>query len=144
MLAEATRAGISIGRNLVDGTREIVNLGLPADPASIALVRTVVAGVASKLALPYDAVDDLRIAAAEASALLITAGPAGSRLRVDLLPSETDLRLTIWVEGSGPASDLDDPDGLAWRVIEGLADEAGVSEVDGDPAIELLLRTVST
>ena len=45
---------------------EVVSLGLPADAASIAVVRAVVASVASKLALPYDAVDDLRIAAAEA------------------------------------------------------------------------------
>ena len=127
----------------MDGTRELVNLGLPADPASIALVRTVVAGVASKLALPYDAVDDLRIAAAEASALLLTARPDGSRLRVDLMPSTADLRLTIWVEGPGPAADLGDRDGLAWRVIEGLADEVAVTEVDGDPAIELRVRTVS-
>ena len=121
-----------------------VNLGLPADPESIALVRTVVAGVASKLALPYDAVDDLRIAAAEASALLLTAGADGARLRVDLQPSDADLRVTIWVEGTGARPDLTDHGGLAWRVIEGLADHAEVTEVDGHPAIELRLRTVST
>ena len=115
----------SIGRNQWSGTREMVSLGLPADPASIALVRTMVAGVASKLALTYDAVDDLRIAAAEASALLLTAARTGSRLRVDLVPSHDDLRLTIWVEGSGAcARELAGPDSLAWRVIEGLADEA--------------------
>ena len=57
-----------------------VNLGLASDPESIALVRAVVASVASKLALPYDSVDDLRIAAAEASTLLLTAGPDGSQL----------------------------------------------------------------
>lgn len=124
-------------------TRETVNLGLPADPASIALVRTVVAGVASKLALPYDAVDDLRIAAAEASALLLTAGADGSRLRVDLQPSDADLVLTIWVEGAGTVPGLTDREGLAWRVIEGLADEVSVTEVDGNSAIELRLRTVS-
>lgn len=126
----------------MNGTRETVSLSLPADPESIALVRTMVAGVASKLALPYDAVDDLRIAAAEASAMLLTYGADGSRLRVDLVPSQADLRLTIWVEGSGAASDLTGSDSLAWRVIEGLADEAEVTDVDGDAAVELLLRTV--
>ncbi len=126
----------------MNGTRETVSLSLPADPESIALVRTMVAGVASKLALPYDAVDDLRIAAAEASAMLLTHGADGSRLRVDLVPSQADLRLTIWVEGSGAASDLTGSDSLAWRVIEGLADEAEVTDVDGDAAVELLLRTV--
>lgn len=127
----------------MNGTRETVNLGLPADPASIALVRSMVAGVASRLALPYDAVDDLRIAAAEASALLLTAGADGSRLRVDLQPSDAELTLTIWVEGAGAVPGLADREGLAWRVIEGLAEEAGVTEVDGNSAIELRLRTVS-
>lgn len=121
-----------------------VTLGLPAHPESIALVRAMVAGVASRLALRYDAVDDLRIAAAEASALLLTEGPAGARLRVDLQPSDADLRLTIWVQGSDASHDLDAREGLAWRVIEGLADEARVTEVDGSPAIELRLRTVTT
>ncbi|HEY5904417.1 MAG TPA: ATP-binding protein [Actinomycetota bacterium] len=120
-----------------------VNLGLPADPASIAVVRAVVASVASRLALPYDAVDDLRIAAAEASALLLSIGPGGSRLCVDLRPSDDDLHLTIWVEGAGAAPELSRREGLAWRVLEGLADEADVREVDGSPAIELRLRTVA-
>ena len=127
----------------VDHPDATVNLGLPADPASIAVVRAVVASVASRLALPYDAVDDLRIAAAEASALLLSIGPGGSRLCVDLRPSDADLHLTIWVEGAGAAPELSRREGLAWRVLEGLADEADVREVDGGPAIELRLRTVA-
>lgn len=126
----------------MNGTRETVSLSLPAEPESIALVRTIVSGVASNLALTYDAVDDLRIAAAEASAMLLTHGAHGSRLRVDLVPSVSDLRLTIWVEGSGTGPDIAGPDSLAWRVIEGLADEAAVTAVDGDAAVELRLRTV--
>lgn len=127
----------------VDHPDATVNLGLPADPASIAIVRAVVASVASRLALPYDAVDDLRIAAAEASALLLSLDPEGSRLCVDLQPSDADLHLTIWVEGAGAAPELSRREGLAWRVLEGLADEADVREVDGSPAIELRLRTVA-
>lgn len=126
----------------VDHSNATVNLGLPADPESVAVVRAVVASVASRLALPYDAVDDLRIAAAEASALLLSFGPEGTRLCVDLQPSDADLHLTIWVEGAGAAPELALREGLAWRVLEGLADEAGVREVDGSPAIELRLRTV--
>jgi hypothetical protein len=119
-----------------------VNLSVPADPGSISVVRAVVASVASKLDLPYDAVDDLRIAAAEAAALLLSDGAVGARLCVDLDPGEAGLRLTIWVEGS--TADLTDREGLAWRVIEGLSDEASVRERDGGgSAIELLLRAVA-
>ncbi len=127
---------------MVDDIDTTVNLSVPADPGSISVVRALVASVASKLDLPYDAVDDLRIAAAEAAALLLS-GAEGSRLCVDLDPDEAGLRLTIWVEGS-TTPDLTDREGLAWRVIEGLSDEASVRERnDGGSAIELLLRAVA-
>jgi anti-sigma regulatory factor (Ser/Thr protein kinase) len=121
-----------------------VHLSLPADPGSISVVRAVVASVASRLALAYDSVDDLRIAAAEAAAMLLSDGGDGAaQLCVDLVPDETGLRLTIWVEGPGRAPDLSDREGLAWRVIEGLSDEAIVREVEGGSSgIELLLRAV--
>jgi serine/threonine-protein kinase RsbW len=126
----------------VDHLNATVSLELPADPESIAVVRAVVASVASRLALPYDAVDDLRIAAAEASAVLLSAGTEGTRLRVALQQSDAELHLTIWVEGAGPAPGLARSERLAWKVLEGLTDEAGMREVDGSPAIELRLRTV--
>ena len=126
----------------MDDIDTTVNLSVPADPGSISVVRAVVASVASKLDLPYDAVDDLRIAAAEAAALLLSDGAEGARLCVDLDPGEAGLRLTIWVEGS--TTDLTDREGLAWRVIEGLSDEASVHKRDGGgSAIELLLRAVA-
>ena len=130
----------------MDDIDATVSLSLPADPGSISVVRAVVASVASKLDLSYDSVDDLRIAAAEAAALLLASGASsgapGARLCVDLDPGAAGLRLTIWIEGSS-APDLSDREGLAWRVIEGLSDEAVVRERDGGgPAIELLLRAV--
>lgn len=120
-----------------DGT---VTLELPADPASLSVVRAVVASVGSRLALTYDAVDDLRIAAAEAGAVVLSANPHG-RLRVDLTPSEADLCLTIWVDGDR-STPLESREGLAWRVIEGLVDEANVIEMGGGSAIEIHMRTV--
>lgn len=124
----------------IDGT---VTLGLPPHPESVAVVRAVVASVASRLAVPYDAVDDLRIAAAEAAAVLLSSERAGTRLRVDLTPSERDLRLRMWLEGAGSIPSLAEREGLAWRVIEGLADQAEVIEVDRSSAIELRIRTVA-
>ena len=127
----------------VDDIDATVSLSVPADPGSISVVRAVVASVASKLDIPYDSVDDLRIAAAEAAAMLIASSAAEARLCVDLEPGDAGLRLTMWIEGS-PAPDLSDREGLAWRVIEGLADEAVVRERDGGgSSIELLLRAVS-
>jgi hypothetical protein len=125
----------------VDTSQGSVRLAMPADPGSISIVRAVVASVASKLNLSYDSVDDLRIAAAEASALLLTAGNTGTRLHADLEPVADGLRLALWVEG-GDATGPEERSGIAWRLIEGLTDEADVIEIDGHRGIELLVRAV--
>lgn len=118
-----------------------VSLSVPADPESISIVRSVVASVASKLEVTYDAVDDLRIAAAEAATLVLATG-SGGRLRVDLSPGGSELTMRVWRDGAAePATDID-RGGLAWRVIEGLTDGAEVGEVDGSVSVELTVRTV--
>ncbi|MDH4111501.1 MAG: hypothetical protein OEV60_02320 [Actinomycetota bacterium] len=126
----------------MDPHETTVNLGLPADPGSIGVLRAVVASVASRMALTYEGVDDLRIAAAEAAALVLSSAPEGSQLCVDLLPSDEELRLTIWVEGAGGSATIEERGSLAWRVIEGLTDDSAVTDVHGSPAIELRLRTI--
>jgi hypothetical protein len=125
----------------VDTLKGSVRLAMPADPGSISIVRAVVASVASKLDLSYDSVDDLRIAAAEASALLLTAGETGTRLYADLEPVAEGLRLALWVDGDD-VSGLEERSGIAWRLIEGLTDDAEVIEIDGHRGIELLVRAV--
>jgi hypothetical protein len=118
-----------------------VRLDMPADPDSISIVRAVVASVASKLDLTYDSVDDLRIAAAEAAALLLTENHDHTRLLADLRTVPEGLRLALWIEG-GDVTGLDDRSGIAWRVIEGLTDEANMIDVDGSRGIELIVRAV--
>jgi serine/threonine-protein kinase RsbW len=125
----------------VDTLKGSVRLAMPADPGSISIVRAVVASVASKLDLSYDSVDDLRIAAAEASALLLSDDTPGTRLHADLESFEEGLRLALWVEG-GDVAGLDERSGIAWRLIEGLTDEAEVVEIDGHQGIELRIRAV--
>jgi serine/threonine-protein kinase RsbW len=125
----------------VDTLKGSVRLAMPADPGSISIVRAIVASVASKLDLSYDSVDDLRIAAAEASALLLTSDTSSTRLHADLEPVEGGLRLALWVEG-GEVTGLDERTGIAWRLIEGLTDEADVIEIDGHRGIELRVRAV--
>jgi anti-sigma regulatory factor (Ser/Thr protein kinase) len=141
MLPHPLGTPLSIGRRPVEERTADVRLDLPADPQSVGVVRAVVASVASRLALSYDSVDDLRIAAAEACSFLLTRADGRGRLRVELSPDTVALQLVIWVEGGGDTAS-GDRDGLSWRVIEGLADHVAEIEVDGDPAIELRMRTV--
>jgi anti-sigma regulatory factor (Ser/Thr protein kinase) len=126
----------------VDDRDARVSLSVPADPTSIAVVRAVVASVASTLELPYDAVDDLRIAAAEACAMVLSGAEREGRLCVELTPDAAELRMRVWREGGTGAVSVD-REGLGWRVIEGLTDGATVGEVDGHVAVELQVRTLA-
>src|SRR4051794_31030133 len=52
-------------------TSDTVELDVPASPAYLAVVRTATAGLAARLALTLDQIEDLRIAVDEACALLL-------------------------------------------------------------------------
>jgi serine/threonine-protein kinase RsbW len=121
-----------------------VTLNVPALPSSVAIVRAVTAGVASRMALSYESVDDLRIAVAEACNRLF-ALPDPRQLRVELAPGREALRVVLSTEGGSGAWPRDDHDAsLAWKVIEGLTDGAVESLVAGRPTITLEIRTVTT
>ena len=120
-----------------------VTLNVPAVPSSVAIVRSVTAGVASRMALSYESVDDLRIAVAEACNRLF-ALPDPGQLRVELAPGDDALRVVLSTEGGSGAWPRDDHDAsLAWKVIEGLTDAVEESLVDGRPTIALVIRTVT-
>jgi serine/threonine-protein kinase RsbW len=121
-----------------------VTLNVPAVPSSVSIVRAVTAGVASRMALPYEAVDDLRIAVAEACNRLF-ALPEPQQLRVELAPGDDALRVVLSTDGGTRAWPRDDHDAsLAWKVIEGLTDGAEESLVAGRPTIALEIRTIAS
>jgi serine/threonine-protein kinase RsbW len=121
-----------------------VTLNVPAVPSSVSIVRAVTAGVASRMALPYEAVDDLRIAVAEACNRLF-ALPDPRQLRVELAARNDALRVVLSTDGGTGAWPRDDHDAsLAWKVIEGLTDGAEESLVAGRPTIALVIRTIAS
>jgi serine/threonine-protein kinase RsbW len=121
-----------------------VTLNVPAVPSSVSIVRAVTAGVASRMALSYESVDDLRIAVAEACNRLF-ALPEPQQLRVELAPGRDALRVVLSTDGGSGAWPRDDHEAsLAWKVIEGLTDGAEESLVAGRPTIALVVRTVTS
>lgn len=120
-----------------------IRLELPAVPASIAIVRAVLVSLAGTMPLPYDGVDDLRIASAEAAALLVPAAGEDARLCVEFDRLDDGLGVTMWVQGSSAAAAPDHREGLGWQVIQGLTDEAAIVEAEGNPAIRLRIQAVS-
>jgi serine/threonine-protein kinase RsbW len=104
-----------------DGRRpaDRVTVQVPADSAYIAVLRTTTAGLATRLDLTLDAIEDLRIAVNEACALLLRQADSGAALDCvyELRPHE----MTVTVSAPTRGSELPSTDGLAWAVLNALA-----------------------
>jgi serine/threonine-protein kinase RsbW len=97
--------------------RDFVELRVPADPAYLAVVRTAAAGLAARLDLTLDEIEDLRIAVDEACALLLD-----HRTHRDqsLVATFTMQPSTLDVLVRGPATLLPERSSFAWAVLEAL------------------------
>jgi serine/threonine-protein kinase RsbW len=114
-----------------------ISLTVPASPSSIAIVRTVAATVAGRLDVPYDTVDDLRIAVAEACNRILTSAPHAAELRLDVEWDEASLVASVSTAVSPGDQAPAHATAWEWRIIEGLTDHASETMTDGRLAIEL-------
>jgi len=96
---------------------DTVDLRVPADPAYLAVIRTATAGLASRLDLTLDEIEDLRIAVDEACALLLG---HQNHPGEDLHTSFTLSPQTLVVNLQGPARTLPERSSFAWSVLEAL------------------------
>jgi serine/threonine-protein kinase RsbW len=120
-----------------------ISLSVPADAGYLHLLRSVTAGVAARLEISFDDVDDLRIAVTEACNRLLSLGTGADRLLLGLSPS--DRALTVLVEVDAELAGwpfAGSHETLAWRVISGLVDEAHEELRDRRPTIVLVKRTI--
>ncbi len=121
-------------------TADVVELEVPASAAYIAVVRTAAAGLAARVDLTLDRIEDLRIAVDEACALLVAGTDEGApitTLRCVFVLEEPSLT----VEVSGPRTDLPDRTAFAWSVLSALVDgvESGEHD-DGRTWLRLVVR----
>jgi serine/threonine-protein kinase RsbW len=114
---------------------------VPARADFVHVLRTVVAAVAARLDLPYDALDDLRMVVDEAcSALLGIRSPART-LTLKLTPGPDHLEVMVCSdarEESWPRPDVERT--LAWKVLDALTDEARFETVPDGPAVRAIKR----
>ena len=119
-----------------------VTVTVPARADFVHVLRTVVAAVAARLDLPYDALDDLRIVVDEASsALLGIRSSAQTTLTVQLTPREEELELLVCTDAAGaswPGPEVERS--LAWKVLGALTDEARFESRPDGPAVRVSKR----
>jgi serine/threonine-protein kinase RsbW len=110
-------------------TRAHVELRLPADGAYASVLRTTTAALAARLDFTMDDIEDLRIAVAEAGALVLPAADPDADLTARFLLGQG----TMTVEVSTDAMDNPEPDleSFAWQVLDTLASDAAITSEHG-------------
>ncbi|NAZ85401.1 ATP-binding protein [Kineococcus indalonis] len=98
---------------------DLVELRVPADPAYLTVVRTASAGLAARLDLTLDEIEDLRIAVDEACTLLLDPAAGSQQLVAVFRLGDGSLE----VEVRGPARELPERSSFAWAVLEALVGE---------------------
>lgn len=123
---------------------EAITVTVPASTDFVHILRTVVAGVAARMNLTVDAIDDLRLLVDEAASVLLSRRSGAEHLRVRIEPGADLLRV---VTSSAPAGGSSLPprlqDTLAWQVLSALSDEVNLTSEDGTPAIAFAKRVQS-
>jgi serine/threonine-protein kinase RsbW len=113
-----------------DATGDKILLTVPAAPEFVRLARLTAAGLATRIGMGYDEVEDLRIAVGEACSLLIGTGARTGSL--SLAFTLGDDRVTIDVTGDfdGDAGEPVDT-ALSDQILDAVVDDHGV-EVAAD------------
>ncbi|MGA7689590.1 MAG: anti-sigma regulatory factor [Jiangellales bacterium] len=118
------------------GVDDVVRLAIPASTAYVGVARSLAAGIATRLDLDLDHVEDLRLAVSEACAVLLPDATPGATLDLVVQVAEAGLVVELSTATSGapmPAA----PDSFAWTVLSALADGVATERVDGRTSIRL-------
>jgi serine/threonine-protein kinase RsbW len=116
-----------VGQGRSADESDVVELRVPADPAYLTVIRTASAGLAARLDLTLDEIEDLRIAVDEACALLLShTSHAGENLYAEftIRPGALDVHVR------GPARTLPDRTSFAWSVLEALVGRVETGATD--------------
>ena len=114
---------------------------VPAVPGFVQVLRTIAAGVAARLDMPIDQIEEVRLAVTEAASLLLDEVDATSiRMTIGRDAGALDVRLSA----DGYADPWPSDRALAswpWLVVKGLTDEIRAERHDGDgPSIRFIKR----
>ncbi len=124
---------------------DIVVLVVPADNTYLAVLRTATAGLAARLGMTLDQIEDLRIAVDEACAILV---PLAAAPRHSADDAEVTCRFTVMPEAlridvsvaTPQANRLPGSHSFSWQVLTALAGEVSADEHGGRATISLTKR----
>ena len=124
---------------------DTVIVTIPPDPALLHVLRQLTVGVAARLRLTIDDVDDLKLAVDEAASVILTRLPGSSAVVLTLDADGSSLRAIVSSDvhtDVWPTPPL--LESLSWKVITGLVDDATAErDTSGRPSIALVKRTLA-
>ncbi len=103
----------------------------------------VTTSVAARLPIPFDGIEDLRLAVDEACAWLLARGRSATEMTLRLRPLDDRLEAEVSIdaaEGPWPPTDLEQS--LPWRILSALVDTLSLNTDAGGPSILLTKRTL--
>lgn len=122
----------------MDTTEPHAELSLPADSAYVAVLRMTTAGLAARLDLTLDDIEDLRMAVSEACALVLDGARADGALRAAYRLGTSSIDVTVTAD-----SDAGEPDreSFGWQVLTALATGLSATTEDGVRAISFTVTS---
>jgi serine/threonine-protein kinase RsbW len=114
---------------------------VPATPEFVQVLRNLAAGVAARLDMPIDQIEEIRLAVTEAASLLLDEAEAAS-LRISIGRDDESLEVRLSSDGSADPWPSDRAlSSWPWLVVKGLTDEITAERSDGDgPSIRFTKR----
>jgi serine/threonine-protein kinase RsbW len=118
-----------------------VSVEVPAVPGFVQVLRTIAAGVAARLDMPIDQIEEVRLAVTEAASLLLDEVDATSiGMTIGRDAGALDVRLSADGHADPWPSDRA-LESWPWLVVKGLTDEIRAERHDGDgPSIRFIKR----
>lgn len=123
---------------------DTVTVSVPPKPEFVHVLRAVTAAVASRLQIPYDGIEDLRLAVDEASARLLMLRTEARSMTLRLEAHDDRLEIVVGVDapvGDWPPAGLERS--LAWTILVALVDAVGTETDRHGPSIRMVKRTAS-
>jgi serine/threonine-protein kinase RsbW len=118
-----------------------VSVDVPATPGFVQVLRNIAAGVAARLDIPIDQIEEVRLAVTEAASLLLDEVDATS-LRMTIGRDEETLVVRLSADGHADPWPSDRAlSSWPWLVVKGLTDEIQAERHDGEgPSIRFMKR----
>jgi serine/threonine-protein kinase RsbW len=119
-----------------------VELRLPADGAYASVLRTTSAALAARIDFTIDDIEDLRMAVAEATAMVLEVADDGTDLvsSFGLRPGAMTVAVSVGARSPGEP----DYDSFAWQVLTTLSTSAKVEAAGGRFTVTMTLTSTAT